>query len=89
MSSKSHRELYFAKLLLGFAAIISSILVVFYAIFELGKDSDWYFWAIFAAFLMCSGIYIVLYAFVHKIKSDLSRRQKKQDAQKSISSTDY
>lgn len=90
MSSKSHQERYFVKLLIGFSAIIGSMLIIFYAIFELPKENtDWYFWAIVAAFLMCSGIYFALSAFVHKIKSDFSRRQKQRDAQKSMSSSDY
>jgi hypothetical protein len=40
----SHKESYFVKLLIGFSSIIGSIIIIFYAIFELGKDSDWYFW---------------------------------------------
>jgi hypothetical protein len=81
----SHHESFFVKLLIGFSSIIGSILIIFYSIFELGKDkdTDWYFWAIVAAFLMCGGIYFCLQAFVHKIKSDFSRRQKQRDLQKS------
>ena len=82
----SHKESYFVKLLLGFSSIIGSIILIFYAIFELSKDSDWYFWAIVAAFLMCGGIYFSLQAFVHKIKSEFSRRQKQREQQKSMSS---
>jgi hypothetical protein len=81
----SHQESFFIKLLIGFSAIIGSILIIFYSIFELSgpnKDVDWYFWAIVAAFLMCGGIYFCLQAFVHKIKSELSRRQKQRDQQK-------
>jgi predicted DNA repair protein MutK len=81
--SDSHKESYFVKLLLGFSSIIGSIILIFYANFELSKDSDWYFWAIVAAFLMCGGVYFCLYAFVHKIKSEFSRRQKQRDLQKS------
>jgi len=88
MSGKSHHDRYFAKLLLGFASIIGSTLVIFYSIFEVAKDKDWYFWAIVAAFLLCSGIYFTLSAFVHKIKSDFSRRQKQREAQKTVS-TDW
>jgi hypothetical protein len=40
-----------------------------------------------AAFLMCSGIYFAIHAFVHKIKSDFSKRQKQREQQKT-SSTD-
>jgi protein-S-isoprenylcysteine O-methyltransferase Ste14 len=81
----SHKESYFIKLLIGFSSIIASIVIIFYAIFELSKDSDWYFWAIVAAFLMCGGIYFCLYAFVHKIKSEFSRRQKQREEQKALS----
>ncbi|MGB3006457.1 MAG: hypothetical protein WBC06_08120 [Chitinophagaceae bacterium] len=83
MSNGSHQERYFTKLLIGFASLIGCVLIIFYSIFELPKDSDWYFWAIVAAFLLCSGIYFCLSAFVHKIKSDFSRRAKQRDAQKS------
>jgi predicted DNA repair protein MutK len=81
----SHQESYFVKLLIGFSSIIGSIIIIFYANFELSKDSDWYFWAIVAAFLMCGGVYFCLYAFVHKIKSEFSRRQKQRDQQRTMS----
>ncbi len=80
----SHKESYFVKLLIGFSSIIASIVLIFYAIFELHKDSDWYFWAIIAGFLMCGGIYYSLQAFVHKVKSEFSRRQKQKEQQKSL-----
>lgn len=83
--SDSHKEKYFVKLLIGFSSIIASMLIIFYAIFELKKDTDWYFWAIVAAFLMCGGVYFSLQAYVHKVKSDFSRRQKQREAQKSQS----
>lgn len=84
--SDSHSEKYFSKLLIGFASIISSVGVTFYAIFESGAEKgDWYFWAIVAAFLLCSGIYFSLSAFVHKIKSDLSRRAKQRQESKNSS----
>ena len=80
----SHKDSYFLKLLIGFSSIIGSILLIFYANFELNRDSDWYFWAIVAGFMMCGGIYFSLQAFVHKVKSELSRRQKQKDQQKSV-----
>jgi len=81
--SNSHNERYFTKLLIGFGSIITSILVIFYCIFEIQKDSDWYFWAIVSAFLFCGGIYFCGAAFIHKIKSDFSKRQKQREMQKS------
>lgn len=88
MSSASHHERYITKLLIGFASIIGSVLITFYCIFEVSKDSDWYFWAIVAAFLLCGGIYFSTSAFVHKIKSDFSKRQKQRELQKSKISSD-
>jgi hypothetical protein len=81
--SDSHKESYFVKLLIGFSAIIGSMIIIFYAIFELPKKTDWYFWALIAAFLMGGGIFFMLQAFVHKIKSDFSRRQRQREQQKS------
>ena len=84
MSSSSHEEKYFSKLLLGFASVTSSIFLIVYACFERTKEDDWYFWGIVASFLMCSGFYFLLTAFVHKIKSDLSKRQRARDQQKTF-----
>jgi FtsH-binding integral membrane protein len=84
MSDNSHREKYFSKLLIGFAAVTGSIFLILYAAFERTKEGDWYFWGIVASFLMCAGFYFLLSAFVHKIKSDFSRRQKTRDQQKTF-----
>jgi hypothetical protein len=81
--SESHSEKYFGKLVIGFGAIVASIFIIFLAVFEAGKQGDWYFWALFAAFLMCGGIYFTLQAMVHKVKSDFSRRAKQREAQRS------
>ena len=88
MSNKSHHERYFINLLLGFSSIIGSVLITFYTIFEVSRERDWYFWAIVAAFLMCSGVYFSLYAFTHKIKSDFNRRQRQRDQQQTFLSDD-
>jgi len=77
--ANSHQEKYFTKLLIGLASLIGSVLITFYAVFETARKGDWYFWAIVAAFLLCSGVYFSLSAFVHKIKSDFSKRQKARD----------
>ena len=83
MSNSSHKERYFTKLLIGFASLIGSVIIVFFAIFEMKKDADWYFWAIFSAFLLCGGIYFCLAAFVHKVKSEFNRRLQQREQQKS------
>jgi hypothetical protein len=84
MPNNSHIDKYFNKLLIGFAFLTGSVLVTFYAIFETLKGSNWYLWATGAAILLCAGIYFCLSAFVHKIKSDFSRRQKQREQQKTF-----
>lgn len=84
----THKDKFLTKLLVGFLGIILGILVVFYAIFETAHDSDWYALATLSALLLCAGIYFSLSAFVHKVKSDFSKRQKMREQQKS-SASDY
>ena len=85
----NHSDKFITKLLIGFGALIGSMLVVFYAIFESAHDSDWYFLATAAGILLCGGIYFCLSAFVHKIKSDFSKRQKSREAQRTSVNSDY
>lgn len=76
----SHSDKFITKLLLGFAAVIAGIFVIVYACFERVKYDDWYGWGLVASVLMCLGLYLLLSAFVHKIKSDSLRRQKSKEA---------
>jgi hypothetical protein len=82
--SNDHQEKYITKLLFGFTFVIAATLVTFYACFERTKYDDWYFWGLIAAFLLCIGIYLLLKAFVHKMKSDLIKRQKQREQQKTF-----
>jgi uncharacterized membrane protein HdeD (DUF308 family) len=77
----SHADKFLTKLLLGFAAVIASIFVIIYACFERVKHDDWYGWGLVASALMCIGLYLLLSAFVHKIKADFLKRQKSKELQ--------
>ncbi len=79
----SHEDKYITKLLSGFGAIIAAVMVIMFACFERTKHDDWYFWGIVASLLLCLGVYLVSSAFVHKMKSDLIRKQKMRHQQKS------
>ena len=78
----SHEDKYISKLLFGFGAVIAGVMAIMYACFERTKDDDWYFWGIVASLLLCTGIYLIAGAFVHKTKSDLIRKQKMRHQQK-------
>jgi uncharacterized membrane protein len=77
----SHADKFLTKLLLGFAAVIASIFVIVFACFERVKYDDWYGWGLVASALMCIGLYLLLSAFVHKIKADFLKRQKSKELQ--------
>jgi uncharacterized membrane protein HdeD (DUF308 family) len=78
----SHEDKFISKLLIGFGAIIGGIMAILYACFERTKQDDWYFWGVVSSLLICFGIYSVLGAFVHKVKSDLIRKQRSLQQQK-------
>ena len=77
----SHADKFLTKLLFGFALVITSVFVIVFACFERVKYDDWYGWGLVASVLMCLGIYLLLSAFVHKMKSDFGRKQRGNDAQ--------
>jgi uncharacterized membrane protein HdeD (DUF308 family) len=82
--SNTHEEKYITKLLVGFALITGGILLIFYTAFERSRKDDWYFWGIVASLLINAGLYFFGSAFVHKVKSDLIKRQKVKEQQKTF-----
>jgi len=82
--SNNHQEKYITKLLFGFTFITTGILLILYAAFERTREEDWYFWGIVASVLVNAGLYFLLTAFVHKVKSDLIRKQKSREQQKTF-----
>jgi hypothetical protein len=82
--SNSHKEKFLSKMLLGFAFVTIAILAIFYACFERTQKDDWYFWGVVASILLNTGLYLLMSAFVHKVKSDLIKRQKVRETQKTF-----
>ena len=80
----AHQEKFITKLIVGIPLITAGIFVILYASFEKGQKTDWYFWGILAAITTNAGIVLVGSAFVHKIKSDLIKKQKKREQQKGV-----
>jgi len=82
--SNTHGEKYISNLLFGFSFITLGILSITYAAFERGNDDDWYFWGIISSLLINMGLYFMLKAIVHKVKSDFIKRQKLREQQKTL-----
>lgn len=78
----SHSDKFLTKLLFGFGAVIAAVFVILFACFERTKKDDWYGWGMVASALLCTGLYLLLSAFVHKVKSDFIRRQKSREQQR-------
>lgn len=74
--ANNHAEKFIGKLLIGFSFLIADIFFIFYLLFERPEIHDWYVWAIIAAVVFCTGLYLTCSAFVHKMKNDLIRRQR-------------
>ncbi len=83
MSSK-HEEKFLSKLLIGIALVTAGIFVILYACFTRSQTDDWYFWGIIAAVSLNSGLILMCSAYVHKMKSDLIKRQKQREQQKTF-----
>jgi len=82
--SNSHEEKFITKLLVGFTLIIGGIFVIVYAAFERTRQDDWYFWGLVASVLICSGLYLLMSSFVHKMKSDFIKRQRLREQKKTF-----
>ncbi len=82
--SNTHQEKFITKLLSGFAFVTGGIFVILYAAFERTHDEDWYFWGIISSILINAGLYFLLNAFIHKVKSDFIKRQKQREQQKTF-----
>ena len=82
--SNTHQEKYISKLLVGVGFLTAGIFLILYSAFEHDPDEDWYFWGILAALAVNLGVILIGNAFVHKMKSDLIKRQKQREQQKTF-----
>lgn len=82
--SSTHKEKFLSKMLIGFAFTSLGIFIIVYASFERAHKDDWYLWAFVASILINTGLYLLVSAFVHKVKSDLIKRQKQREQQKTF-----
>lgn len=82
--SNSHQEKFITKLLMGIAFVTVGIFIILFAAFEKGQKQDWYFWGILSSIAVNTGIILVGSAYVHKMKSDLIKRQRQREQQKTF-----
>ena len=62
---------------LGFLLIAGGVLLIMYGSNKIGAD-DWLIWGIACAIVLIIGLALLGSALIHKIKSDLIRRERRK-----------
>ena len=75
-----HRQKYISRLLIGLAFVTAGIVAISFS--YKSKQEEWYFWTFGAIVLINGGLLCLGRAVVHKVKSDLIRKQKQKDQNK-------
>jgi hypothetical protein len=78
----SHKKKFIINLLIGFALITGGLLVISYIPFLKAQSEEWYLVTFSIIILINGGLLFLGSALVHKVKSDLIRRQKQKDQSK-------
>jgi uncharacterized membrane protein HdeD (DUF308 family) len=68
---------------LGFILINAGILLIMYSANKRASD-EWLMWGIVSAAIVTSGLGILGNAYVHKVKSDLIRKQKVKEQHSTV-----
>lgn len=82
--SNSHQEKFITKILFGIALISGGIFVILYAAFNRTAKDDWYFWGIISSVAVNTGVILIGSGYVNKTKSDLIKRQRQREQQKTF-----
>jgi cytochrome c biogenesis protein CcdA len=82
--TNKHRQKYILRLLVGLGLVSGGILVLIYTSFLDSKQrqQEWFIWAAAAILLINGGLVFLGSSVVHKVKSDLIRKQKQKDQSK-------
>ena len=67
----------------GFLLINAGILVIMYSANKRASD-EWLLWGIVSAAIITSGLAVLGNAYIHKVKSDLIRKQKAKEELSSV-----
>ncbi len=84
MSDHPHRSKYELQLILGFLLLFAFTALVFFSIFEVQRIGTWYFMAAVGGGILCGAAYFISSATVHKVKSDLSRKNRRKEIQENF-----
>jgi hypothetical protein len=77
-----HRTKYISRLLMGLGLVTGGVLVICYISLVKSRPNEWYVWVFAATMLFNGGLLCLGSAVIHKVKSDLIRKQKLKDQNK-------
>ena len=73
--SSSHYDKWFFKTPIGFLLTTGGIFFMYYSLLHLPKDK-WVTFGLISAFAVGFGVYFLCSAAIHKMKSDMMKKQK-------------
>ena len=73
--SNKHEKKFIIELLIGLILTTCGISVIIYSTRAVEYKIDWIFWTIISAITINAGLLCLGSAFIHKVKTDLIRRQ--------------
>ncbi|HET9824580.1 MAG TPA: hypothetical protein VFP87_04565 [Chitinophagaceae bacterium] len=81
--SNKHYQKWFLQMPAGFLLINAGILLIMYSANKRASD-EWLMWGILSAAIITSGLGILGNAYIHKVKSDLIRKQRAREQHSSV-----
>jgi hypothetical protein len=73
--ANKHYQRWLLQMPAGFLLVAAGVLVIMYAANKQASD-EWLVWGLIAVAILNSGLGILGNAYVHKVKSDLIRKQR-------------
>jgi hypothetical protein len=70
-----HYQKWLLQMPIGFLLVGAGVVVIMYAANKRASD-EWLIWAIISVTILNAGLGILGNAYIHKVKSDLMRRQR-------------
>jgi hypothetical protein len=77
-----HRQKYISRLLIGLAIFTCGMMIAYYLALTNSRPDEWYVWVFASIMLINGGLLCLGSAIIHKVKSDLIRKQKQKDQTK-------
>jgi len=78
--ANKHYQKWLLQMPFGFLLVGAGIIVIMYSANKRASD-EWLLWGIISAFIITGGLGILGNAYVHKVKSDLIRKQRTKQPQ--------